>query len=151
MTIREFESKDQRQIKELITDILSKEFFIDQQAYPYYDLDSIERVYGGERESFFVCEENGRISGTIAVKEESKKTAILRRFFVMTDCRGRGYGRLLIDSALEFCKQKNYSEVIFHVSNAMKSATELCVKKGFHEKQRLDLGGVKIIKFSLTL
>ncbi len=151
MEIRKFEPKDQQQIKELITDILSKEFFMDQQAYPSYDLDSIAQVYGGERETFLVCEEDGRIAATIAVKEESKKTAILRRFFVRPDSRGQGYGRLLIDNAFAFCKQKSYSEAVFHVSTTMKSAIELCVKKGFKEKEKLDLGGVKIIKFSLTL
>jgi len=151
MKIRRFEIKDQSQVKELITGILANDFAMDQKAYPHSDLDSISKVYSGAREVFFVCEDGGHIIGTAAIKEESGDTAILRRLFVSPKHRGKDYGRLLIEKALDFCREKGYHEVIFHVSDMMKAATGLCVSKGFKEKERLDLGGVNIIKFALTI
>jgi putative acetyltransferase len=151
MKIRRFNTKDQGQVKELITDILANDFAMDQKAYPHSDLDSIPDVYGGEREVFFVGENEGRIIGTVAIKEESRDIAILRRLFIGSKYRGKGYGRLLIEKALDFCRDKGYHEVIFHVSDTMKAATALCSGKGFREKEKLNLGGVNIIKFALTI
>lgn len=151
MEIRRFNLKDQDQVKKIITDILKNEFAMDQRAYPHSDLESIPKVYGGEREAFFVGEEGGKIVGTIAVKEESKRVAILRRLFVSLNSRGKGYGLDLIDKALDFCKKNGYHEIVFHSSARMKAATGLCLKKGFVEKERLNLDGVCIIKFVLTL
>lgn len=151
MKIRRFNIKDHGQVKKLITDILANDFAMDQKAYPHSDLDSISKVYGGGREAFFVGEDEGHITGTVAIKEESGDIAILRRLFIGAKYRGKGYGRLLIEKALDFCREKGYHEVIFHVSNTMKAATELCRSKGFKEKEKLDLGGVNIIKFALTI
>ncbi len=151
MEIRRFNLKDESQVKKLITDILKDEFAVDQKAYPPSDLDSISNVYGGKREAFFVGEESGKVIGTIAVKEESKKVAILRRLFVNPNYRGKDYGLSLIDRALDFCREKGYHEVIFHSSARMKAAIGLCLKRGFVEKQRLNLDGVDIIRFALVL
>ncbi|KPK38949.1 MAG: hypothetical protein AMJ78_09265 [Omnitrophica WOR_2 bacterium SM23_29] len=151
MEIRRFVLKDLNQVKVFITDILKNEFSIDQKAYPPSDLESIPKVYGGKRETFFVGEEDNKIIGTIAVKEESKKVAILRRLFVSPNYRGKDYGLALIDKALDFCRENKYHEVIFHSSARMKAAIGLCLKKGFVEKQRLNLDGVDIIRFALVL
>lgn len=151
MQIRPFQSKDQEQAKKLISDILSEEFKFGHAAYPYSDLDSIAKVYGGKREGFFVFEDKGEIGGTVGVKEESKKTAIIRRLFINPSFRNKGYGGLLIDRALDFCKEKGYHEAIFHAAADMKNAIGLCRSRGFKEKEKLVLGGTDIIKFALSL
>lgn len=151
MKIRHFNLKDKDQVKKLVTDILKNEFDMDQKAYPHSDLESIPKVYGGKNEAFFVGEENEKIIGTVAIKAESKKVAILRRLFINPDRRGKGYGLALIDKALDFCRECGYHEVIFHSSARMKAAIGLCLKRGFKEVQRLNLGGIDIIKFALSL
>lgn len=149
--IRRFRAKDQVPTQKLISGILKNEFAMDQKAYFHSDLHSIADVYAGAREAFFVGENEGLIVGTVAIKEESGDTAILRRFFVDPKYRGRGYGHLLIQEALDFCKEKGYREVVFHASTAMKTAMELCRKKGFKERQKLNLCGVDIVKLVLTI
>lgn len=150
MQIRPIQSKDEKQIKKLISDILSKEFEFGHNAYSYGDLDSIGKVYDGKREAFFVFEDNGKIAGTVGVKEESKKTAIIRRLFVDPSFRRKGYGGLLIDRAVDFCKEKGYHEAAFHAVTSMKSAIDLCESRHFKAKEHVLLGGVDIIKFVLT-
>lgn len=151
MQIRPIQSKEERQVKKLISDILSQEFELDDSAYSYGDLDSLGKVYGGQREGFFVLEDKGKVAGTVGVKEESKKTAIIRRLFVDPSFRRKGYGGLLIDRALDFCKEKSYHEAVFHAVTSMKSAMDLCVSRGFKAKEKILLGGVDIVKFVLTL
>lgn len=150
MQMRPFKSKDQEQVRGLISGILGREFAIDHKAYQYYDLDSVGKVYGGERDAFLVLDDSGKVIGTIGVKEESRRTAIVRRLFVDPSFRKRGYGGLLLDRAIDFCKEKSYHEVVFHAATAMKSAMDLCKSKGFKEKEKLLLGGVDIIRFSLV-
>ena len=150
MQIRPVQPKDQEQVKKLISDILSKEFECGHSAYPYGDLDSIPKVYGGDREGFFVLEDKGVISGTVGVKEESKKTAIIRRLFVDPSCRRKGYGGILLDRALDHCKEKGYHEAVFHAATAMTSAIDLCKSRGFEEKEKIVLGGADIVRFVLT-
>ena len=150
MQIRPIQSRDQKQVKELISGVLSKEFEFGHSAYPYGDLDSIDKVYGGKREQFFVMEDNGEIAGTVGIKEESKKTAIIRRLFVSPSFRKKGFGGLLIDRALDFCKEKGYHEAFFHAATTMKSAIKLCGSRGFKEKEKLVSGGIDIVKFSIT-
>lgn len=150
MQIRPLQPKDREQVKELISGILSKEFKFGHSAYPYGDLDSIDKVYGGRREGFFVLEDNSKVVGTVGVKEESKKTAIIRRLFVDSSRRRKGFGGLLIDRALDYCRQRGYHEVVFHAATSMKSAIDLCGSRGFKEKEKLVLGGVDIVKFALN-
>lgn len=150
MQIRPIRSEDQEQVKKLINAILSNEFELGGNAYSYSDLDSIDKVYGGERECFFVLEDKGKVAGTVGIKEESKKIAIIRRLFVDPSFRGKGYGGLLMDRAAAFCKERGYHEAVFHASTSMKSAIELCRSRGFREKEKLVLGGIDIIKFSLN-
>ena len=150
MQIRPIQSKDQKRVKELISGILSKEFEFGHKAYPYGDLDSIDKVYGGKREQFFVIEDKDEIAGTVGIKEELKKTAIIRRLFVSSSFRRMGYGGLLLDRALDFCKEHGYNEAVFHAATTMKSAIKLCRSRGFKEKDKLVSGGIDIIKFSIT-
>ena len=150
MQIRPIQSKDEKQVKELISGILSKEFRYGHEAYPYGDLDSISKVYGGKREQFFVMDDGGNIAGTVGVKEESKKTAIIRRLFVDPSCRKKGYGGLLLDRALSFCREEGYHESVFHAATTMKSAIDLCRSRGFKEKEKIASGGIDITKFFVT-
>ncbi len=150
MQIRPIQSKDQKKVKELISGILSKEFEFGHKAYPYGDLDSLEKVYGGKREQFFVIEDKGAIAGTVGIKEESKKTAIIRRLFVSSSSRKMGYGGLLLDRALDFCKEQGYHEAVFHCATTMNSAIKLCKSRGFKEHDKIISGGIDIIKFIVT-
>lgn len=151
MEIRRFNLRDKDEVKKLICDILKNEFAMDERAFTYSDLDSIPKVYGGKKEIFFVADENGKIVGTVGIKEESKNVAILRRLFVKPNSRGKGYGLALIDKALDFCRNNGYRQILFHSSARMKAAIGLCLKRGFKEQQRLNLDGVEIIKYALTL
>lgn len=151
MEIRQFRNGDAPGVKRLIISILNKEFSKERSAYPNTDLDAILKVYGGDRECFYVIEDNGDIVATVGVKEDSKYIALLRRLFVDPRYRGKGYGSRLVDKAFEFCKQKGYHQMVFRSTDRMASANRLCFKKGFVEEDRFNLGDVEIVKFTRKL
>lgn len=151
MTIREYQDKDAKSVKELITSILSKEFSFAKGVYPEADLDAIPRIYGGKREIFYVMEDEEKIVGTVGIKEDSKEAALLRRIFVDPSYRGKGCGARLLDKAIGFCKEAGYHRITFRSTGAMKAANELCLKRGFKEKDRLLLEGIEIVMFDYPI
>jgi putative acetyltransferase len=151
MRVRTFKKEDSKKVRELILDILTKEYPFDKSAYSDSDLYNLAETYKGPRESFFVIEEDGKIIGTVGVKEDSEDVALLRRLFVETGERGKGYGKVLMAEALKFCKKKGYSTLVCRTTNRMTQAIELCKKKGFRKVEEADLQGFQIYKFELAL
>ena len=82
MEIRKIRKEDYSQVQELITSIMKNEFSEDLSAYPLQDIDDISASYGNLGEAFFVAANNGMVVGTVGVKREDERTALLRRIFV---------------------------------------------------------------------
>ena len=151
MQVRALKKEDCDKAKDLILSVLTKEYPFDKSAYSDSDLHDLSGTYNGKRETFFVLEEGGTIIGTVGIKEEAKDLALLRRLFVNPTHRKKGYGDMLINEALKFCRDKGYKEVVFRTTSRMTQAMELCKKKGFKKKEELDLQGFQIYKFLKTL
>lgn len=151
MQVRIFKEEDFPKIRELILSILTKEYPFDKSCYSDSDLYALDKTYGGTRDNFFVAEDNKQIIGTAGIKEETDKIALLRRLFVSPESRGKGYGKILVDKAVEFCKKNGYSHIVFRTTDKMLQAIELCKKKGFKQIESADLGGFKIYKFRLDV
>ena len=149
--LRQFKGEDSKGVKELILNILAKEYPFDRTAYSDSDLERIGEVYGGKLDAFFVIEESGDIAGTVGVKEEGPTVALLRRLFVDLKHRKRGYGTELLDKAIDFCKEKGYRRVIFRCTDRMADAMKLCQKKGFKDTEKLEVSGFKIHKLELAI
>lgn len=149
--LRNFRETDAEGVRNLILNILSKEYPFDKSAYSDSDLYKIKETYGGKRETFFVIEEGGDIVGTVGIKEDSPSEALLRRLFVDSKHRKKGYGSMLLNKAVDFCKSKGYKKIYFRCTDRMAEAMSLCVKKGFKETETLALGGFNIHKLELAL
>ncbi len=151
IAIRRICSEDERAVKSLISDIMNEEFKDSAAAYPTDDLDQIEKVYGGLGEAFFVATDSKRVIGTVAVKKEDGRIALMRRLFVSKDYRNRQIGVKLIERVLQFCEECGYDEIIFKTTSRMEGAIKLCQKKGFAQRAKLQLGPMELLKFALPL
>jgi N-acetylglutamate synthase-like GNAT family acetyltransferase len=149
--LRHFRDTDADGVKELILSILSKEYPFDKSAYSDSDLNKIAETYGGPKDTFLVVEDSNEIVGTVGVKTENETDAILRRLFVDVKHRQHGYGSALVDKAIEFCRQKGYKRVFFRCTGRMANAMKLCLKKGFKETEKLEVGGFNIHKLELEI
>ncbi|MBI4395320.1 MAG: GNAT family N-acetyltransferase, partial [Candidatus Omnitrophica bacterium] len=127
------------------------EFPKERASFPIDDLDDISSCYGKLGEAFFVALDHGKVIGTVAVKQEDARTAMLRRLFVDSKHRRQKIGFQLVDRAIEFCREVGYDELIFKTTSNMNSAVQLCEKKGFVPKAKLNLGQVQLLKFALFL
>jgi putative acetyltransferase len=150
-TLRNFKKDDARNVRELIVSILTKEYPYDRKAYADTDLDRIGEIYGGERECFFVIEEDGKIVGSAGVKWETKDDALLRRLFVHPSHRKMGYGSQLLKTAVKFCKDNNYKKIFFRCTDRMIDAMRLCEKEGFKKEEALEISGLRIHQMELKV
>lgn len=151
VTIRRSKKEDEKAVVDLINDIMDREFHDAKHAYPIEDVECIEKSYGGTGEAFFVALDNQtqKVVGTVAVKKEEGRVALLRRLFVAPTHRNLKIGKRLIDRALEFCREAGYEEVVFKTTTRMSGAIDLCRRNGFVQRAHIVLGPVELIKLSL--
>jgi GNAT superfamily N-acetyltransferase len=153
ITIRRSIKEDDAAVVDLINAIMDREFHDAKHAYPTEDVECIEKAYGGIGEAFFVAVDNKtqKVVGTVAIKKEDGRTALLRRLFVAPTHRNLKIGKRLIERALEFCREVGYEEVVFKTTSKMSGAIDLCLKNGFAQRAHLVLGPIELIKLSLSL
>lgn len=149
--IRRILPDDEKLVKDLITSVMNEEFHDSKSAYPTDDLDQIQKVYNSLGEAFFVAVDGKKIIGTVAVKKEDDRVALMRRLFVSRDYRNQKIGVKLIDHVFHFCDEVGYEEIIFKTTSRMEGANKLCQKKGFVQRAKLALGQVELLKFSIAL
>ena len=150
-TIQKCQEDDQKEVRNLIAGIMAQEFPKEAATFPTDDLEDISASYGKLGEAFFVASINGKIVGTVGIKQEDKRTALLRRLFVDSKYRRKKIGSQLIERAIQFCREVGYDELIFKTTSTMANAVRLCEQKGFVPKTRLDLGPIQLLKFALFL
>ena len=152
LKIRRINQEDNSAVKSLVSSIMRHEFVESAQSYTTDDLEDTFAHYNGTNEAFYVAEKpEGCIVGTVGIKCDSPKTALLRRLFLDKELRGKGYGSKLVQCALEFCKKKGYKKVIFRGTDAMAAAYKTCLKNGFKEKDILVLPHTKMFTLELSI
>jgi putative acetyltransferase len=149
--LRRFETRDAKGVKDLILTILTREYPFDRSAYSDSDLDRIDETYSGPKDAFLVVEDGADIVGTVGIKEDSNEDALLRRLFVDPRHRKKGYGSKLLDSAVNFAREKGYKRIFFRCTDRMAAAMKLCISKGFKEKDCLEVSGFRIHRLELDL
>jgi len=83
------------------------------------------------RERIWIVETDSGIKGSIAVVEHSKEKAQLRWLLIDPDLRGYGVGRILVEDAVRFCRDSNYSSIFLWTISALKPAAKLYDSVGF--------------------
>ncbi|PYS67204.1 MAG: GNAT family N-acetyltransferase, partial [Acidobacteria bacterium] len=95
---------------------------------------------------FFVVSD-GKVFGTCAVMRLSDGIYELAKMAVAAEARGRGYGDLLIEAAIDFARQEGAERLILLSNTRLKPAIALYEKHGFrsvpitdaHEYSRVDI------------
>ena len=149
--IKEYQDKDKDSVYSLILSIMEQEFEDIPLNLYLQDISNIPSIYGGSRDHFYVCEKEGKIIGTVALKEEDEDSVLLRRFFVNPKFRSLGVGSKLINKALEFCRKKKYKKIFFSGNTKMHKVKLLLLKNGFKEEELIFLENVGIFKLSYDL
>lgn len=79
----------------------------------------------------WIAEENGKIVGSVCIVGKDDGNAQLRLFGTDPSLQGKGVGKMLMQKAMDFCKEKNYSHVILWTIDICKAARHLYSNFGF--------------------
>lgn len=83
----------------------------------------------------WIAEMDGQIVGDIAVIKRGEDKAQLRWFGVDASLQGQGLGNKLLETAINFCKEKGYSKLTLGTLDILEPARHLYAKFGFHKTE----------------
>lgn len=121
-----YSTEYQSQVKEFVLRVL-KEFGFDYKMEWDYDLEDPAKYY----KIFFILTDEKNIYGTIAIKEHNNQTVEIKRLYIDSLLRGKKYGSLLFDRALDFCINNKYKKIILDTWVRFSTAIKLYEKRGF--------------------
>jgi N-acetylglutamate synthase-like GNAT family acetyltransferase len=108
-----------------------------------------------DRQRIWIVEREGKVAGSIAIVEASLEEAQLRWFLLHPSLRGRGVGRILMDNAIDFCKESGYSHVFLWTEGRLTAATRLYESFGFRltSQETHELWGTTVTeqRYDLTI
>lgn len=99
------------------------EKFVLESLYKYLE----ERPNG----KIWILECDGRIVGSIAIVESLNKEVQLRWFLIEPEFRSSGFGKKLMEKAMEFCKAEKFEKVFLWTFKDLKAARHLYRSFGF--------------------
>jgi len=151
MEVKPFKDSEQEKIKNFIVWVLEKEFTIKSEEYPEQDLDNLKKIYRQPGCIMLVAKEGEQLIGTVAVKDENREIALIRRLFIHPAYRRRGFGLVLLSRAIDFCRLNGYKKIIFRATSGMSSAISLCLRQGFKETERVTIEGSEVVSLHYSL
>ena len=127
--------------------------FYDGAEYYFikYLADFVHNSDGGQ---LWVAEVDDVICGSVAVVRVDNETAQLRWFFVEKVHQNMGIGSMLLKEALDFCRDRKYTNVFLWTFKGLDMARHLYDKAGFvltEEKLNNEWSNAEIIEQKLEL
>lgn len=109
---------------------------------------SLVERFDSEKDCIFILECDDSPSGCVAITHTADHTAQLRYFFLEPELRGLGAGTDLLNKALDFCREKNYSHVFLWTVSAQETARTLYKKAGFNitETSKNNSWGIPVLE-----
>ena len=87
--------------------------------------------FNSNREICLIADSNGERLGSAFVVDAGARTSKLRLVLVEPHARGRGIGRALIASAINFAHAHGYGEMVLWTNDILHAARRLYIEAGF--------------------
>lgn len=139
--VEPYSDADQQGVLDVILPIQQSEFGIPITAADQPDLISIPTFYQSGTGGFWVARSNGRIVGTIGLKDIGASQTALRKMFVAAPFRGREHGVAgkLLDALLAHARAKGIAEIFLGTTDKFLAAHRFYEKRGFRELSKAEL------------
>ena len=132
--LRPANNKDCEKVTELVYNILKEYNLKPDPASTDADIEDIEYSYFGQGGTFYVLEEeDGSIIGAYGLYPVEKQTCELRKMYLHSAYRGKGLGKLLLESALSKARQMGFKRVVLETASVLREAIGLYKSYGFVE------------------
>ncbi len=124
----------QTDVNSLIIGIQAEEFSIPITLDEQPDLFDVEGFYRKSgKGDFWVATVNGKVVGTIALRDIGNSQGALRKMFVHPDYRGSQHGvaHALLNRLLEESKRRGFREIFLGTTEKFRAAHRFYQKNGF--------------------
>jgi GNAT superfamily N-acetyltransferase len=99
------------------------------------DLASIPSVYQDSGGEFWVAIDDGSVAGCVGVTRENAERCELHRLYLLPSHRGRGLGRRLIETVVDWCRGQGCGELFLWSDIKFEAAREVYIRCGFSPSQ----------------
>ena len=119
-----------------------KNYHLDIPGTAYFDseLDCLSKYYSAlpEKRAYFIAENDNQIIGGVGVAEFEgiDCCAEIQKLYLTDAAKGKGMGRMLMQTAENFAKDRNYKKLYLETHSSLKAAIRLYEKLGFKETDR---------------
>lgn len=135
MIIREIQPKDAAEMAEIVRKvILELKVPTTGTAFQDKSLEDLYNAYKGDRDVYFVIEDNGVIMGGAGIAQLQGSNAHyceLQKMYFLPQVRGKGLGLKLIQHCLNAAISLGYGYCYIETMESMKAAQNLYKKVGF--------------------
>ena len=97
------------------------------------ELNIIQKLYNVPHGSLIIAYSDKNPVGCVAIRNNEKDIAELKRMFILPEHRGKKTGRKLLEIALDKAKQLGYKKVRLDTLSSMTRARQLYHSFGFYE------------------
>ena len=114
------------------------------------DIADVQRHYM-KNGCFWCLFDNETLIGTVALRTIDNNTAELKRMFVLPEYQGKGYGRLLLNYAIDYAKKQKYNKICLDTRKQFSVAQHLYRSSGFKETEKYNDNERAELYFELLL
>lgn len=116
--------------------LYAQEHGLDTSFEPYVAKPLADLVLAGsDAGRLWLAECDGRIVGSIAALLQDEASAQLRWFLLTPEARGAGLGRRMLESALDYCRERRVASVFLWTFADLGAAIRLYERAGFRESE----------------
>ncbi|WP_367388918.1 GNAT family N-acetyltransferase [Lewinella sp. LCG006] len=137
--LRPIQAADNAQVAKIIRQVMT-EFSCVGPGFSIEDpeVDHMYEAYQGDKAAFFVVEHQGQVLGCGGFGPLSGgdgATCELKKMYFLSEIRGHGMGKKLLNHCIEAATQKGYQRMYLETVNRMTSANALYRLRGFQQLQ----------------
>lgn len=149
-TVRSFLPEDQANVYRLYNDGMLEGTIAPNDTGA--DIDNIAEAYFDDpRHHFWIAERDGQVIGMIGVGSDEEHTAEIRRLRVDPQHQDTGIAHILIDTALNHCKNNGYLKIRLDTRYEKTSALDHFERIGFQYTRTRTAPGKEVLEFYLDL
>lgn len=140
--IKIYEDRYKKEVIDLILHVQNAEYDVGISTEEQPDILDIQSSYINNGGNFWVAlNDNDEVVGSIGLQKETNEVAVLKKFFVYKEYRGKefGIGTDLYKALIDFAKKQGLSKIILDTPSKATRSHSFYKKVGFNEIAKEDL------------